>query len=76
MIGLLLNSKECDEMKYLIKREMDEILFDLEDHRIDHVVKHAMEERYKVLFSLFKRFAPAKDCMKYMRGKFKNIHKG
>ncbi|WP_370221908.1 hypothetical protein [Cytobacillus sp.] len=51
MIGMLLNQKELKEMEYLIKREMDEILFDLKDDRIDHIVKRAMEERYKILFS-------------------------
>ena len=39
MIGLLINEKEIKEIEYLIKREMDEILFDLKDERIDHIVK-------------------------------------
>lgn len=67
MLGILINQKEVKEMQYLIKREMDEILFDLGDERIDQIVKRAMEERYKILFSLFKRVAPSSDCMKYMR---------
>jgi hypothetical protein len=67
MLGLLINEKEVKEVEYLIKREMDEILFDLKDNRIDQVVKRAMEERYKILFSLFKRVAPAKECLKYTR---------
>ncbi|KON85762.1 hypothetical protein AF332_02285 [Sporosarcina globispora] len=67
MIGMLLNQKEQKEMEYLIKREMDEILFDLKDDRIDHIVKRAMEERYKILFSLFQRMATPSDCFKYMR---------
>ncbi|MDN3019705.1 hypothetical protein PH210_26425 [Paenibacillus sp. BSR1-1] len=67
MFGLLINEKEVKEMEYLIKREMDEILFDLRDERIDHIVKNAMEERYKVLFTLFRRVAPPNDCLKYMR---------
>jgi hypothetical protein len=67
MLGLLINEKEVKEIEYLIKREMDEILFDLRDDRIDQVVKRAMEERYKILFSLFKRVAPAKECLKYTR---------
>ncbi|WP_108671978.1 hypothetical protein [Peribacillus acanthi] len=69
MIGFLINEKEQKEMEYLLKREMDEILFDLQDHRIDHIVKRAMEERYKILFNLFTRVAPPKECMKYMRTK-------
>lgn len=51
MLGLLINEKEVKEIEYLIKRELDEILFDLRDERIDQIVKRAMEERYKVLFS-------------------------
>jgi len=67
MIGLLINEREIKEMEYLIKREMDEILFDLKDGRIDHIVKRAMEERYKILFTLFRRVASPNECLKYMR---------
>ena len=67
MLGLLINDREIKEMEYLIKREMDEILFDLRDDRIDHIVKRAMEERYKILFTLFRRVAAPHDCFKYMR---------
>jgi Holliday junction resolvasome RuvABC ATP-dependent DNA helicase subunit len=66
MLGFLINQKERKELEYLIKREMDEILFDLKDERIDHVVKRSMKERYKILFSLFKRVASPAECMKYM----------
>jgi hypothetical protein len=69
MLGLVINEKEKKEMEYVLKRELDEILFDLQDERIDHIVKRAMEERYKILFNLFKRVAPAIECMKYMRTK-------
>ena len=67
MIGLLINTREVKEMEYLIKREMDEILFDLRDDRIDHIVKRAMEERYKILFTLFRRVASPHECLRYMR---------
>ncbi|MDQ1143224.1 MAG: hypothetical protein ABGX20_20245 [Bacillus sp. (in: firmicutes)] len=76
MFGLLINEKEVKEMEYLIKREMDEILFDLKDERIDHIVKRAMEERYKVLFTLFRRFASPHECLKYMRRGRKDRKKG
>ncbi|MDR7080638.1 hypothetical protein J2Y03_005725 [Neobacillus niacini] len=76
MFGLLINDKEVKEMEYLIKREMDEILFDLKDNRIDHVVKRAMEERYKILFTLFRRVASPNECLKYMRSDNKNRKKG
>jgi hypothetical protein len=67
LLGLMINDREKQEIEYLLKREMDEILFDLKDSRIDHIVKRAMDERYKILFSLFKRFASHKECLKYMK---------
>ncbi|OLS34949.1 hypothetical protein [Bacillus sp. MRMR6] len=76
MIGLLINEKEVKEMEYLIKREMDEILFDLKDERIDHIVKRAMEERYKILFTLFCRVAPPNDCLRYIRRDKRGRKKG
>lgn len=76
MIGLLINNKEVKEIEYLIKREMDEILFDLRDERIDHIVKRAMEERYNILFTLFKRVALPHECLKYMRKDKRGRKKG
>lgn len=71
MLGIMINGQEENEIRYLIKREMDEILFDLKDERIDIIVKNAMEERYKILFSLFKRLASPKECFQYMPSKQK-----
>lgn len=76
MIGLLINNKEVKEIEYLIKRELDEILFDLGDDRIDHIVKRAMEERYNVLFALFRRVATPQECLKYIRKGKKYRKKG
>lgn len=76
MLGILINEKEMKEMQYLIKREMDEILFDLKDDRIDHIVKRAMEERYKILFSLFKRVAAPNECVNYMLKRQRRVQKG
>ena len=73
MIGIIIDQQEEKEMRYLIKREMDEILFDLKDERIDHIVKKAMEERYKILFSLFKRIAPPVECFRYIPSKQKKV---
>ena len=67
MLGLMVNEIEQKELEYVIKRELDEILFDLQDDRLDPLVKRAMDERYKVLFNLFKRIAPAHECLAYMR---------
>ncbi|HLS36334.1 MAG TPA: hypothetical protein VK061_08865 [Bacillota bacterium] len=66
MLGLLVTDMEKREIEYLIKREFEEILLDLEDHRIDDVIKESMIERYKVLFNLFRKVATEEDCLKYM----------
>ncbi|WP_075980359.1 hypothetical protein [Bacillus massilinigeriensis] len=76
MLGFLINEMEVKELQYLIKREMDEILFDLRDERIDHIVKRAMEERYKILFTLFKRVADPKECLQYIRSNKMKVKKG
>lgn len=73
MIGFLVNQKELKELEYLLKREMDEILHDLQDSRIDHIVKRAMEERYQILFKLFRRVASPTECTKYLRTKTKPV---
>lgn len=72
MLGMLVNNMEQKEIEYLIKRELEELLLDLEDSRIDLMVKRAMSERYKLLFQLFRRVASEKECMKYIPKKIKN----
>ncbi|MBX9956682.1 hypothetical protein H7T43_17475 [Peribacillus simplex] len=69
MLGLLVNDKEKMELEYLLKREMDEILFDLQDDRIDHLVKRAINEKYNILFRLFKRVSTEEEILMYMKGK-------
>lgn len=69
MIGFLVNQKEIKELEYLIKREMEELLLDFQDSRIDSIIKRAMEERYQILFKLYKRVASPSECAKYIRTK-------
>jgi hypothetical protein len=69
MLGLLINDKEKMELEYLLKREMDEILFDLQDDRIDHLVKRAINEKYNILFRLFKRVSTEEEILMYVKGK-------
>ncbi|MUV38134.1 hypothetical protein JNUCC1_01958 [Lentibacillus sp. JNUCC-1] len=66
MLGLLINEDEQKEMTYVLQRELDELLFDLNDERIDRTIKEAMEKRYRVLFQLFKRVAPEQECLRYI----------
>jgi hypothetical protein len=72
MLGLMINQTELKELEYLIKRELDEIIFDLDDNRIDNMVKSAMRERYKILFQLLRRVATDKECMRYIPKKTQN----
>lgn len=72
MLGLLINDNEQNEMEYLLKRELEELLLDLEDHRIDHMVKKAMRERYRVIFQLLRRVASDRECAKYIPKRTKN----
>ncbi|MEB1809775.1 MAG: hypothetical protein LPK26_21200 [Bacillaceae bacterium] len=67
MLGFLLNMKEVQEVEYLLKREMEELLLDLTDPRIDNVVKKAMEEKYQIVFGIYRRVASPNECTKYIR---------
>ncbi|WP_078551211.1 hypothetical protein [Bacillus alkalicellulosilyticus] len=67
MLGFLLNNKEVQEVEYMAKKEMEELLLDLTDPRIDDVVKKAMEEKYQIIFGIYRRFASPKECAKYIR---------
>ena len=67
LLGFMLTKEEKKEMEYILKRELEELLFDFEDERIHEVVKKAMEERYKIIFCLFRRVANAEDCIRYVR---------
>lgn len=66
MLGFMLNHKEVQEVEYMLKREMEELLLDLSDPRIDEIVKRAMEEKYQIIFGIYKRFVPPKERMKYI----------
>ncbi|MEW9676533.1 hypothetical protein ABRT01_10160 [Lentibacillus sp. L22] len=72
MLGLLINDIEQKEMEYLLKRELEELLMDFEDHRIDHLVKRAMRERYRILFQLLRRVASEQECLKYILKRTEN----
>lgn len=62
----MINDEEGKEMEYLIRRELEELLMDMEDHRIDPMVKKAMKDRYQTIFNLYRRIASREECMKYM----------
>lgn len=65
MLGFLLNEKECREFDYLLRKELDEMLLDLKDRRMDKSLKSAIQSRYKVIFRMYARLASPKDLSKY-----------
>ncbi|MCZ0704659.1 hypothetical protein J2T56_003268 [Natronobacillus azotifigens] len=67
MLGMLISEIEQKELEYIIKREMEEILLDIESDYIDPLIKNAMMERYQVLFQLFRRIANQHEIVKYIR---------
>lgn len=69
MLGFLFNERECRELDYLLRKELDEMLFDLNDKRMDSDIKGAIEARYKVIFRMYARLASTKDISKYARNR-------
>ncbi|ANE46822.1 hypothetical protein SY83_11615 [Paenibacillus swuensis] len=71
MLGILFNDKECKELDYVLRKELDEMLLDLNDSRIDGEIRVAIENRYKVIFRMYARFASPKELSRYARNKRK-----
>jgi hypothetical protein len=67
LLGFLFSTKEVQELEYLLKRELEEMLLDFSDKRIDYLVKRAMEERYSILFRMYARVASPNELSKYVR---------
>lgn len=65
MLGLLLSEKELKEVEYIVKRELEELLLDLTDERIDGVIKNVMVEKYEIIFNLYKKVAPPSQHSQY-----------
>lgn len=67
MLGMLFSDKECKELGYMLRKEMDEMLFDMNDQRLDQDIRVAIANRYKTIFRMYARFAPSKELSKYAR---------
>ncbi|BFH35595.1 hypothetical protein [Paenibacillus melissococcoides] len=67
MLGFLFNDNECRELGYMLRKELDEILFDLSDNRLDSEVRQAICRRYRTVFRMYARIASPKDLSKYAR---------
>jgi hypothetical protein len=66
VIALLITEKEKRELIYLMERELDELLFEIQDRRMEGEIKEIIDDRYRIVFSLFKRIASHDACMKYI----------
>jgi hypothetical protein len=69
MLGFIFNERECKELEYLLRKEMDELIFDLNDYRIEGSLRKAMDDRYRIVFQMYRRIGKSKDITKYIRTK-------
>ena len=53
-------------MEYILKRELEELLFDFEDERIHDVVKRQWKKDIKSFFVCFEE-SHAEECIRYVR---------
>ncbi len=69
MLGFLFNERECKELEYVLRKELDEMLLDLSDNRIDGALRKAIEDRYHVVFKMYTRFGANRELSKYARNR-------
>jgi len=69
MLGFLFNDRECKELDYLLRKDLDEMLLDLSDKRIDGALRKAIEERYHIVFKMYSRIGTTKELSKYVRSR-------
>ena len=70
MLGILLDERESKELDYkILRKELDEMLLDLKDRRIDESIRRAIDGRYRVIFRMFARFASPKELSRYARNR-------
>ncbi|QGQ93656.1 hypothetical protein EHS13_01335 [Paenibacillus psychroresistens] len=69
MIGFLFNERECKELDYVLRKELDEMLFELNDQRVDSHAKISIEARYRIVFRMYTRLASTKEISKYARNR-------
>ena len=69
MLGILFDDKECKELNYLLRKELDEMLYDLRDGRMDGHIKQAIKSRYKIVFRMYAKLATPKELSKYALGR-------
>ncbi|MGZ9587271.1 hypothetical protein [Paenibacillus marinisediminis] len=67
MLGFMFNEQECKELSFMLRKELDEMLFDMSDQRLDLEVKQAISNRYRTVFRMYARIATPKDLSRYVR---------
>ncbi|TSJ65244.1 hypothetical protein FPQ13_07905 [Allobacillus salarius] len=65
MLGLMISETEQKELEYLLKKEMDELLFEVTADDFNAEIKNAIKKRYITLFNLYKRFASQNELVNY-----------
>jgi len=65
MLGILFNDKECKELDYVLRKELDEMQLDLNDTRLDSEIKTAIAKRYQIIFRMYARIASPKQLSRY-----------
>ncbi|WP_059048914.1 hypothetical protein [Paenibacillus senegalimassiliensis] len=67
MLGMLFTDHEYKELDYVLRKELDEMLLDMSDMRLDQDIREAIANRYKTVFRMYARFAPSRELSKYAR---------
>jgi hypothetical protein len=69
MLGFLFNEMECRELGFMLRKELDEMMFDLKDDGLNRDVRTAIEKRYRVVFRMYARLASPNEISRYARNK-------
>lgn len=69
MLGFLFNERECKELEYMLRKDLDEMLLDLSDKRIDGALRKAIEDRYHIVFKMYSRLGNNRELSKYARNR-------
>lgn len=65
MLGILLTDRERRELDYVLRKELDEMLLDLHDSRLDAEIKQSIAKRYRIVFRMYARMASPKELSRY-----------
>jgi len=69
MIGLIMNDVEREELVYMLKKEIDELVQELKKEKTNEMVIKSMKERINILLSLYNRLVPPNEAYIYKEGK-------